>query len=395
MTGLKILFGPVITAGNLTVLSSILRTRGHETLVIDYFPNYLKYPSDVAYAGPIQQIRPFAERCVEHAQEADIIVLDFLCSFLDLPMFGVKLCDRYYEDVERLRALGKPVFMCVWGSDVRSQSHLHYYHLRYSGVDSPYPPQQLPAQRERVQRLDELGVIWLGHKHFRDVIPRSVPFWETGIVMDDWSPRPAKPAFEGVIVTGSTDRRKKNIGIVESGVAQAGHKLTILEGIPHSQMAEAVRDADIAFPQVSESYGLFAVEMMAMNIPVVCGYDPRFPTHRDEAPIHRVGSFQEIGPALEAASQVANANSRDFVAEYHDMDKIADHLVRYIEQALDGDVEQVEFPEWRTPPTDFSYYDVSIPYFLETGATTRARIEITEALAFGYEVRQYAHLLTP
>lgn len=392
MTKPSFLFAPIVTAGNSTQLCGVLQKQGYRADVLDYFPNYLGYKGTIVRPETVP-VEHYAKQALDFAMDYDVIVLDFMCSFYNLPSLGISInpAAAWYEDVEILRDAGKTVLMAVWGSDVQSQSSIHWWYLYYQGIDCPRPPQQTKHQAELVKRMDSLLSGWLVPANLKHLTPRHAPYWDTGLLLDEWPLRNPKE-IEDFVVIASTDRRKKNYGIVED--ACNGYPLRVIEKQPRSEILDLTRRARVAFPQATSSYGLFAIECMAQGIPVVCGFDTQIDQgHREGAPIYAFTTPIVID-ALERAweNNIITADEmRDFVDKYHNIENLALALLRYAEADEPPQEINEEYPQ--SAGGDLSYYDIAIPYFAKHHLRERAMRDIHEAIDNDCDARKYAHLI--
>jgi len=411
----SVLFAPVVIAGNSVVLSRYLRKQGVEARSVDYFPNYLGYKADYCFEGRSRgELVQFSDECLRLADKFDIIIFDFGCSFKSLPSFNHNLQGDTdtYSDMEYLRKRGKKIFVSFCGSDVNSQSKLHYYYLKHIGIDLPHPPHQTRMQYQRVKRLSEVSDCFLGNMVLDKVIPKTVPFYETPLELEKWQFAPKKREKIRNIISAPTERRKKNYDIVESAINAAKMKYPdvqhlLCEGIPHSEVAAFYKKGDLGVTQATYTFGLLAVELMALGIPVMVAHaESSHYSHRDSAPIIRFNSIAELYNKLERVLRGEMRleeyieRGREYVEAYHAVNIVGDALLSYIEELQDnGRIREVVFSEfakhsamWHMDPEAvhaFKYFDVSVPCFCALGKYEQALTDCSESIVNGYRRKKF------
>jgi hypothetical protein len=381
---------------------------------VDYWPNYLKYKSDLSYKGQtLEGMKSFSDECLEMAREYDIIVCDFACSFKYLLSMGVNLAgdDNLYSDLVQLKNERKKIFAAIWGSDVRSQSQLHFHLLNHIGIDIPAPPIQTRKQYAMIKKLAQTADGFLAVRNFENAVPRMVPFWETPLELSKWPFSKKIPDRITKIMTSVTSKRKKNYGVIGAVLNEITnrhphitHKL--LEGIPHDRIKDFYLDSDLAVTNASNGFGLSGAELMALGIPVVAGQQKTVRHfHRDLAPVI---DFDHIADLLDRIEEIISGDvdlkriaeqGRTYVETYHDVNVIGGSLLNYFQQALEKDyVDEIfctEFEKqsdvWFGDPETklaFKYFDISVPLFCAMGLYEHALIDANESLINNYRPRK-------
>jgi glycosyltransferase involved in cell wall biosynthesis len=141
-----------------------------------------------------------------------------------------------------------------------------------------------------------------------------------------------------LVVHAPSSREKKGTQFVIEACAQLPVDLDIVEGVPHDVARERYARADIVVDQLNAGWhGVFALESMALGKPVVTylkpdvversaeGYGIRIPI----VPATRETLVDALRPLVEqpALRREIGAQSRAYVEQVHDIDRVADRLL--------------------------------------------------------------------
>uniref|UniRef100_A0A6M3JZK5 Putative glycosyltransferase n=1 Tax=viral metagenome TaxID=1070528 RepID=A0A6M3JZK5_9ZZZZ len=387
----KILFGPCSMGGLNITLANHLKKRGYQANVLGMFKDYLGSQPDYQYLRP--------DEILALALDHDVIVLDFGNSLLHYPSMGIPNQGELYKDILQLREAGKIVFMWFHGSDVRSQSMLHSFYWEHMNIEPPHlVPKQTLVQYQRVKKLDELCHGFLFTRHTLELVPHAVPLWEIFLNLEDWPwTRMSTPKEPRKVILSTTSARKKNQDILRKAV-DGKFEIVDISGIPRSQVRERYLEGDFLLGQANDNYGLTEIECMALGIPVVVGMKYYENCIRNIAPVLGFCWDGDLGECLHdmeggEISPTTVLRARRFVETYHTVGLMANLLLGYIQEALDGQqVSRVRNPDWREPD-NFEYWDWSIPRWIEMGEKERARVECVEAVQCGYKADHHLDLL--
>lgn len=415
MINQSVLFAPVSTAGNSCLLAEYLKSRGINARTIDYFPNYLGYKADIVNKGKsYEEIKAFSQKCLRIAEDFDVIVFDFGCSFQYLPAFNLNLSENHemFSDIAHLKEKGKTILICFWGSDCFCQSHLHYYYLKKIGIKIPEPPMQTRLQYFMIQKLSSLADGFLAPPHYLPALPRIVPFWDTCLNLEKWSFKNRFNKKIKKIISAPTNKRKKNYDIINCAIQNMKEKhpdiehLTV-QGIPHDQVRSFLEQADLAMPQATSHFGLLTLEFMALGVPVMVSMSEVWPGgHRELAPIINYQTIDELSGKLDSIlsgdtqiSQLHHAG-REYVEKYHSVDTVGKTLIRYIEEFYEcGRIKEVFSSDyvrrsniWIQQPEEVSalkYFDISVPAFCALRQYEQALVDCSEAVVNGYRSHKF------
>jgi glycosyltransferase involved in cell wall biosynthesis len=226
--------------------------------------------------------------------------------------FGLTLLPKSVQ-FPALRLLRKKSVFHYLGSDIRGKT-----------------PAQLAygkrADAEIVGSYDATRWVPEGH-----VIPPGLDLRQFTPVPPSDNPRP-------LVVHAPSNREKKGTQFVIEACAQLPVELDIVEGMPHDVARERYARADIVVDQLNAGWhGVFALESMALGKPVVTylkpdvversaqGYGIRIPI----VPATKETLVDALRPLVEqpALRREIGAQSRAYVEQVHDIDRVADRLL--------------------------------------------------------------------
>ena len=141
-----------------------------------------------------------------------------------------------------------------------------------------------------------------------------------------------------VILHAPSSRRRKGTEHVIEACEGLDADLLLVEGLHHDEAFERYREADIVVDQLNAGwYGLFAIECMALGKPVVTflhdeavarterELDTRVPIVRATKETLRTALEPLVASAAER--QRIGAESRAYVEQVHDLERVADRLL--------------------------------------------------------------------
>src|SRR3954471_8309807 len=226
--------------------------------------------------------------------------------------FGLTLVPKSVQ-FPILRALRKKSVFHYLGSDIRGKSRAE---LAY-------------GKRADAEIVGSYAALqWVPEAH---VIP-------PGLDLRPFTPVPPSDRARPLVVHAPSNREKKGTQWVIDACAQLPVDLDIVEGVPHDVARERYARADIVVDQLNAGWhGVFALESMALGKPVVTylkpelvdrsaeGYGVRLPI----VPATKDTLVDALRPLVEqpALRRELGAQSRAYVEQVHDIDRIADRLV--------------------------------------------------------------------
>jgi hypothetical protein len=159
-----------------------------------------------------------------------------------------------------------------------------------------------------------------------------------GLDLREFIPVPPTDNPRPLVVHAPSNREKKGTQFVIEACAQLPVDLDIVEGVPHDVARERYARADIVVDQLNAGWhGVFALESMALGKPVVTylkpdvversaeGYGIRIPI----VPATKETLVDALRPLVEqpALRREIGAQSRAYVEQVHDIDRVADRLL--------------------------------------------------------------------
>jgi glycosyltransferase involved in cell wall biosynthesis len=159
-----------------------------------------------------------------------------------------------------------------------------------------------------------------------------------GIELRTYTPVPPTDNPRPVVLHAPSSRRRKGTEHVVAACEQLPVDLEIVEGLHHDEARRRYERADIVVDQLNAGwYGLFAIEAMALGKPVVTFL-------HDEAVARTEEAFETKVPVVSATAETLvdrlrplvedadarrriGAESRAYVEQVHDADRIADRLL--------------------------------------------------------------------
>ena len=293
----KVLHGVEEIAGNMNRICTHLRKAGVDATSVRYFDNWLGYKNDIEmhFENPIMEIGSEEyEKLVRFASEAihkyDIFHFHFGTSLL-----------QGFQDLETIKQAGKKIIFSFWGSDMRAPEWIMYQQFKFMGLHPPKP------------RFLNSDLLW-SHKtinRYADVIigyeciPRGL-FVDGRIDPDEWTlEEKAKiieenevgfekdPEYTYFLHSPSKTWTKGTAYFrdcwkeVEAAGIKA--KMVELEHMETSEVRKWYAHADYVLEQIGAGYtGLFGLEMMCWEIPILAYQIPLFDKMLGNPPIIKI-----------------------------------------------------------------------------------------------------------
>ena len=212
-----------------------------------------------------------------------------------------------------LAALRKKSVMHYLGSDIRGKS----------------PEQLRSGKRAGAEVVGSYDAIrWVPEA---EMIP-------PGIDVTAIDPAPPTDRVRPVILHAPSSRRRKGTEHVIAACEGLDAELVLVEGLHHDEAFERYRSADIVVDQLNAGwYGLFAIEAMALGKPVVTFLHDEAVERTERELGTRVPIVSATKDTLRAALEPLvgsaaerrriGAESRAYVEQVHDLERVADRLL--------------------------------------------------------------------
>lgn len=327
---LRILNGTIEIANQMSTITKGLKKLGLDAKSLNYYPNYLGYKSD--YVLDLNSLKDKNELNIQTKKmAAKMIAENDIFHF----HFGTTLT-LDYSDVPLIKELGKKIFMQYWGSDVRMYSKAKEL-SRFVKVKD--------MNEEGIkQKLDFLG------KHITDCIVSDYELYEyvkdkhdkvhlvlQAIDLTKYKMSKAKNNKLLIVHAPSSPEIKGTeyiLKAVENLKDKYDFNFTLVQGMAHEEAKKVYAKADLVIDQIlCGSYGLFAIEAMAMGKPVITwisefmeGKYPKTLPIISANPENIEAKLEYLINNREQLSELGR-QGREYVEEYHDKDKIAKQLL--------------------------------------------------------------------
>ena len=203
------------------------------------------------------------------------------------------------------------------------------FHYLGSDIRGKTPAQLAYGKRADAEIVGSYDAVrWVPEAH---VVPPGLDLRPFAPVPPSDNPRP-------LVVHAPSNREKKGTRYVIEACAELPVELDIVEGVPHDVARARYARADIVVDQLNAGWhGVFALEAMALGKPVVAhlkpdvversaaGYGIRIPI----VLATRETLVDALRPLVEqpALRRELGAQSRAYVEQVHDIDRIADRLI--------------------------------------------------------------------
>jgi len=226
--------------------------------------------------------------------------------------FGLTLIPKSLQ-FPLLRALGKKSVFHYLGSDIRGKT----------------PAELAFGKRAGAEIIGSYAATrWVPDGN---VIP-------PGLDLRPFTPVPPSDSPRPLVVHAPSNREKKGTRFVIEACAQLPVELDIVEGVPHDVARARYARADFVVDQLNAGWhGVFALESMALGKPVVAHIDPAIADRSAEGfgrrlpivPATKETLVDALRPLVEqpALRREIGAESRAYVEQVHDIDRVADRLL--------------------------------------------------------------------
>ena len=275
---LRILHAPTNVGGNPAGLSRAERRLGHHSDVMVFDNDWLNYPADIdltlrRHARLMKtaiKLRFFLQALPRY----DIFVFNFGRTILDFWRMGL-----HCIDLPLLRRRGKGIVMIYQGADARQnwfvRQHFSFGHAALIEAKD--------RDRRKATRIAKVGRY--AHRIFAlnpdliPVLPPGTTFLPYTVASADesYARQLTAPATGRVrVVHAPTDRPVKGTDYIVAAcerlrAAGTPLELVLVERVPHAEAQRLFASCHLAVDQLMIGwYGAFAVEVMAMGLPVIC-----------------------------------------------------------------------------------------------------------------------------
>lgn len=347
---MRVLHCPTDTGGHAWGLSRAERALGIQSDVMVRRSSWQRFPTDIDLRlregfvpGQMVRVLTFLARAI---RRYDVFHFNWGMSILDHRYWNLN-----YLELPLLKRLGKRVVVTFQGCDARikTESRERFRTSACAECDVAWCTERLDEiRRRRIRKVfryaDRIFALNPDLLHF---LPGGefLPYASVNPVewMPDGAPRAMPPAAGPIrILHMPTNRSIKGTRYVERACADLKARgfpveLALVEGVPHAQVRELIRQADLVVDQLLIGwYGAFAVEAMALEKPVLCYLREddlkQFVPFHDRIPIVRTTKetlADDLARLLRTPATwgVIGADGRQFVEVWHDPVTIASRTI--------------------------------------------------------------------
>ncbi len=267
--GFKVLQGTMEIANQMNTLTTALNKQGISARAVNYYPSYLGYHNeqDVSFANCRTE--------QELALKMKAFAANLLCDYEIFHFYFGTSLTLDHSDVPLLKLLGKKAIMHYLGSDVRRLSIARKYNP-YVNVKNTDESQIVNNMKKMALHIKEciVGDYEL-YLYVKDFFPK-VHILQQAIDLGSYFPKqPTRPNPKPLFVHAPTSPEVKGTKYILRAIDELRREydfdFQLIQGMNHNQAKAAYQQADLIIDQILiGSYGLLAVEAMAMGKPVVC-----------------------------------------------------------------------------------------------------------------------------
>lgn len=319
-----------------------LRRRGHTAMAASYNQSWMEHRTDIeldlASVGPVKKHFKLLRFAYDAVRSYDLFHF-----FWGQSLYGLR--HRPHLDLPILHSLGKKIIVHFRGTDLVD---LAYYDYLRSKNGRQRPPARSRADQQRSLDLwrryaDRLLVSTpdlLDLVPEAEIVPQAIDtnYWHRSVTK-------AKPDDIVRIVHAPSRRRTKGTEFVERSVEQLREQgypveLVLIEGKPADEVKSICERCDIGIDQLLLGWhGKVSVELMALELPVVCHIDPRFRKTADGLPLVDADpdSLTDVLAGLVRdpdRRRRLGREGREYVARHHDVGRVVDRCLDIYSEVL-------------------------------------------------------------
>lgn len=343
----KVLLAPFEIAGCIERITRYLRRENIDATSANYYDSWLQYKCDVnlnvSNMSPEERNRAIDKFACEAIDKYDIFHFHFAHSlYPDL------------RDLKELREKGKKILFSFWGSDARGMEWIMYQQARFLGHRPPRPYAITRQQYQIHKAINLYADVLIG----LESIPRGI--WVRGFAdTAQWSLEGKQACLEKNLVTrdpkktyfvhAPSNQFKKGSAILMRLLKECQDEGMPIEVLYVSQMApgkarEIYAYGDYAIDQVGVgTYGLFGVEMMCWEIPVLVYHTELFDRLRGNPPVIQI-TKENFKSRIERCIEMKNngeidklgAESRKWAIEKEDVTLAIPEYLRIYRDLAEG-----------------------------------------------------------
>ena len=321
---MRIFHGITEIAGQMGILSSALKKRGHYSIGYNTFHSYLGYTDNLINTDQ----EGLKERYRQILDDFDLFHFHY----------GTTLSPDY-SDLPELKSRNKKMIMHHWGNDVRfhDQARIHNSYV-YTG-DSP-PNEDIHAKLIKITAHIKEAIVqdYEVYDYVKDYYDK-VHVLPIAIDLTHFQPQyPSLQKETPLILHAPTNPDFKGTFYIEKVVEKLKEEFNFdyrrIEKMNHDEVIKIYEDADIIIDQVlCGSYGLLSVESMALGKPVLTYIRPDLvSTFSAELPIVNTNPdnlYEQVKRLIKNPKlrRELGVKGRRYAEKYHADDIVVDQLL--------------------------------------------------------------------
>jgi len=271
-----------------------------------------------------------------------------------------------FWDLQKLKAMGKIIVVSSWGSDVRNNSKVVYYQLKYEApsIEIPYPPLNRKDQYLKIWKFAQYADAMIHgdcetvkHTPYGTMIPIGIDLEPFDALLKEYKVKdenksilyaPANQFYKGTHYTESVLKRLSDY---------YGDRVEIrkIHGLPYQEAIKKYLGRGAAIDDIATfSFGLFALEAAYLGRTVfttLCkeeyfGYDPKLET--PVISVHNDGDFyNKLMEFMESEVTNQQERHREYIRKNFSSAVIAAKYKNLYERLMSGErIEQYISQEW-------------------------------------------------
>ncbi len=284
---MRVLHGPVNVGNQPWVLSRAERRLGLKSDLVVNYGTWLQYPADRTLGGYQKKtwgaIASRASFALSAPFRYDVFHYYFGRTFMLWDDFGAKLGDHddiVLSDLHLARRLGRRTFMTLQGCDIRlarESNARNAITACANGHCSAYATcvQSIDNDRERMREtlLSLMDRVFYLNPELGHYAPSGIFLPYANVDVSTSVPVKSDAARRPRIVHAPSDGAIKGTPLILAAIDRLKQRydfeFILVQNLPHADAMAIYRSADLAIDQIYAGwYGGFAVELMAMGIPV-------------------------------------------------------------------------------------------------------------------------------
>jgi tetratricopeptide (TPR) repeat protein len=292
LSGKKILHAPFEIAGNMAMITKYLRLNNVNATCANYYDSWLEYKCDINLdvntlpeSKRINAIDNFAKSVID---KYDVFHFHFSHSLY--PDF---------RDLEVLREKDKKILFSFWGSDECGAEWIYYQQARFLGYRPP-KPYFLTLRHYHAHKIINLYAdVMFGTRGIpRGIsVPSAIDSFEWSLEEKDsilQKKHIKKDPQKTYFLHAPSSNWKKGTSIIVNLLEECKHdgmpiEIIYVHQVSPEKAKQAYAYADFAIDQVAVgTFGLFGLEMMCWNIPVLVYQTDLYDKIRNYPPVIKI-----------------------------------------------------------------------------------------------------------